>query len=53
MSNAAENPKSKQELEAREALMREEFQQQKDSWEEAVPLGSILRKLKAKISSKK
>lgn len=53
MSNTAENPRSEQELDARDALMREQFQRQKDSWEKATPLKSVLRKLKAKISSKK
>jgi hypothetical protein len=53
MSNTAENPRSEQELDAREALMREQFQRQNDSWEKAIPLASILRKLKAKISPKK
>ena len=53
MSNAAENPKSQQELDAREALMREEFRRQKDSWDRALPLESVLTKLKAKINRKK
>jgi len=53
MSNTAENPRSEEELDARETLMREQFERQKDSWEKAIPLESILRKLKAKLSPKK
>ena len=53
MSTAAENSRSERELEAREALMREELERQKDSWDDAVPLESILHKLKAKISPEK
>jgi len=53
MSNTADNSRSEQELEARGALMREELQRQKDSWDNAMPLESVLRKLKAKISPKK
>jgi hypothetical protein len=49
MTNAAENPRSDQELEAREALMREEFKRQKERWDEAVPVEEVLRKLKARI----
>ncbi len=53
VTNAAETPRSDQELEAREALMREQFQRQQDSWDEATPVEDALDKLKAKITHEK
>ena len=53
LSNAAENPRSQEELDAREALMRQEFRRQEDAWKKGVPLEAVLSKLKAKISRKK
>lgn len=50
MTNAAETPRSAQELEAREALIRERFQREMDSWDEATPLEDALDNLKAKIT---
>ena len=48
---ARSTPRSDEELEAREVLMREQFQRQMDSWDEATPLEDALDKLKAKITS--
>ena len=53
MSNTAENPKSEREIEAREALMREQFAREADEWEKATPVEKVLDVLKAKIDAKK
>lgn len=53
MSNAADNPRSEREMEAREALMREQFEHDADEWEQATPVEEVLSALKAKIDAKK
>ncbi len=53
MTNAAQRPRSDREIEAREALMREEFERNGDAWENGVPVEDALEDLKAKINEKK
>ena len=53
MTNAAERPRSDRELEAREALMREEFERNRDAWEAGTPVEEVLEDLKAKITHEK
>ncbi|HEX4127584.1 MAG TPA: hypothetical protein VHX67_08415 [Acidimicrobiales bacterium] len=50
MTKGAERGRTELEVEAREALMREEFERRGDVWENGVPVDDILRKLKAKIT---
>ena len=50
MTKAAERRRTEREIEAREALMREEFERQGDAWESGVPVDEILEKLKAQIT---
>jgi hypothetical protein len=53
VTNAAERRRSEREVEAREALMREEFERQGDAWDNGVPVDEILEKLKEKITDNK
>jgi hypothetical protein len=53
MSQPAEHPRSNQEMDAREELMREQFLRDEQTWEEATPLSTVLAKLKARLSPKK
>jgi len=50
VTKAAERRRTEREIEAREALMREEFERQSDAWENGIPVDEILEKLKAKIT---
>ncbi len=50
MSNAAEIQRTEQELDARDALMRGEFQRQTHVWDMAIPVDSVLRNLKVRIT---
>ncbi len=52
VAQAAQHPRSEQELEAREELMRQQFKRDNDTWEQATPVSSILSKLKARLSSR-
>jgi len=53
MSSLADNQRSQAEVEARDALMHEQFQRDIRSWDEGTPLEAVLRKLRDKISRKK
>ena len=50
MTKAAERRRTEREIEAREALMREEFERHGDAWKNGIPVDEILEKLKAKIT---
>ena len=50
VTKGAERRRTELEIEAREALMREEFERQGDVWENGVLVDDILEKLKAKIT---
>jgi hypothetical protein len=50
VTKGAERRRTELEIEAREALMREEFERPGDVWENSVPVDDILEKLKAKIT---
>jgi|HubBroStandDraft_6_1064221.scaffolds.fasta_scaffold2597586_2 hypothetical protein len=53
MAQAPETPRTGAELEAREELMRQQFECDAVAWEEAVPAEDVLAKLEAKISPPK
>ena len=53
MAQAPETPRTGAELEAREELMRQQFERDAQAWEEAVPAGEVLAKLEARISPAK
>ena len=53
MSQAPETPRTDAELEAREKLMRQQFERDAKAWEEAVPAEEVLANLKARISPAK
>jgi hypothetical protein len=50
VTKGAERRRTELEVEAPEALMREEFERQGDVWENGRPVDDILEKLKAKIT---
>ena len=50
MTKGAERRRTEREIEAREVLVREEFERQGNAWENGVPVDEILEKLKAKIN---
>jgi hypothetical protein len=50
VTKGAERRRTELEIEAREALMRDEFERQGDVWENGRPVDDILEKLKAKIT---
>jgi hypothetical protein len=53
MAQAPETPRTGAELEAREELMRQQFERDAEAWEEAVPAEEVLAKLEARISPAK
>ncbi len=50
MAQASETPRTGDELEAREELMRQQFERDSEAWEEAVPAEEVLAKLEARIT---
>jgi hypothetical protein len=50
VTKGAERRRTELETEAREALMREEFERHGDVWENGRPVDDILGNLKAKIT---
>jgi hypothetical protein len=53
MAQASETPRTSAELEAREQLMRQQFERDAEVWEEAVPAEEVLANLEARISPAK
>ena len=53
MAQAPERPRTGAELEAREELMRQQFERDAGAWEKAVPAEEVLAKLEARISPAK
>jgi hypothetical protein len=53
MAQAPETPRTGAELEAREELMRQQFERDAEAWEEAVPAEEVLAKLEARTSPAK
>ena len=53
MPEAQEHPRTEQELQAREDLMRQQFERDADSWERASPVDQVLKKLKSILTTKK
>lgn len=53
MTRAHESERTDAEIEAREALMREQFDRDADAWKQAVPAEEVLTKLEAKIKPTK
>jgi hypothetical protein len=53
MAQASETPRTGAELEAREELMRQQFERDAETWEEAVPAEEVMANLVARISSTK
>jgi hypothetical protein len=53
MARAHETQRADDEIEAREALMRQQFDRDVEAWEQAPPAEEVLAKLEAKIKPTK
>ena len=53
MARAHETQRADDEIEAREALMRQQFDRDVEAWEQALPAQEVLAKLEAKIKPTK
>jgi hypothetical protein len=53
MAQAHESPRTDVEDEAREALMRQQFDRDAEAWDQSVPAEEVLAKLEAKIKPTK
>jgi hypothetical protein len=53
MAQAHETQRSEAEIEAREALMRQQFDRETEAWEQSLPAEEVLAKLEAKINHTK
>jgi hypothetical protein len=53
MAQAPERPRTGPELEAREELMRQQFERDAEAWEEAVPAEEVLANLETRINPAK
>jgi hypothetical protein len=51
VAEAHEGQRSKEEIEAREALMREQFGREVEAWERSLPVEVVLARLEAKINA--
>jgi hypothetical protein len=49
MARAHDTQRTDAEVEAREALMREQFDRDNEAWDQALPAEEVLAKLEAKI----
>ena len=53
MTHAHEAQGTEAEIEAREALMRQQFDREAEAWEQGVPADEVLSALEARIKSTK
>jgi len=52
MATAHDRVRSSEETQARENLMREQFERDREAWEDAVPVETFLEELDTRIQSK-